>query len=238
MDARYITSLFNETDGDLDDHPVDLFVRPLLETEGLAEQEIEGICSELQQIWDKQTGTSQASGPAKLDRALDMRAAEMLSKKQAITQVVDIASVVKARDTQVNLKALEKAEAKIRAKMEKRDRKNAYEGSKLMDAAKAQKSYEELFLEVNPLQLASQNKGKSKDIHLENIDVNFGSLRILSNATVTLAEGRYATRDRELPRSPAQLADILSTSLQALRTHRTQRNRKVDSAARDGPARG
>lgn len=97
---------------------------------------------------------------------------------------------VKARDTQVNLKALEKAEAKIVAKMQKRDRKNAYEGSKLMDAHKAQKSYEELFLEVNPLQSPSANKGKSKDIHLENIDVNFGSLRILSNATLTLPHGR------------------------------------------------
>lgn len=46
--------------------------------------------------------------------------------------------------------------------MEKRERRNAYEGSKLLDAAKGQKSYEELFLEVNPLQLASANKGKSK----------------------------------------------------------------------------
>lgn len=119
-----------------------------------------------------------------------MRRQEHLSKKQTVTQVVDIASVVKARDTQVNLKALEKAEAKIRAKMERRDRKNAYEGSKLMDASKAQKSYEELFLEVNPLQSATASKGKSKDIALENIDVSFGSLRILSNASITLAEGR------------------------------------------------
>ena len=59
-----------------------------------------------------------------------------------------------------------------------------------MDASRAQKSYEELFLEVNPLQSASASKGKTKDIHLESIDVSFGSLRILSNATVTLAEGR------------------------------------------------
>lgn len=97
---------------------------------------------------------------------------------------------VKARDTQVNLKALEKAENKLAAKMQRRNRKNAYESSKLLDANKGQKSYEELFLEVNPLQDPKLSKGKSKDIHLENIDVNFGSLRILSNATLTLPHGR------------------------------------------------
>lgn len=36
----------------------------------------------------------------------------------------------------------------------------------------------------------SSSKGKSKDVHLVNIDVTFGSLRILSNASLTLAHGR------------------------------------------------
>ncbi|KAL8280925.1 hypothetical protein RQP46_006604 [Phenoliferia psychrophenolica] len=184
----YCTGLW--TDPDPDDHPCESFVKPLLESEGLAEDEIEAICARLQALWDAQIGVHQVAEPAKLEQVLDMRRQEHLSKRQTVTQVVDIASVVKARDTQVDLKRLEKAEAKIKAKMEKRDRKNAYEGSKLMDASKAQKSYEELFLEVNPLQSASASKGKTKDIHLENIDVSFGSLRILSNATVTLAEGR------------------------------------------------
>lgn len=44
-------------------------------------------------------------------------------------------------------------------------------------------------LQVNPLDMSSA-KGKSKDIHLANIDVTFGSLRILSNAALTLAHGR------------------------------------------------
>ena len=53
-------------------------------------------------------------------------------------EVVDIESTVKARDTQVNIAKLVKAEAKIKAKMEKRNAKNAYEGSKLMDASRQQ----------------------------------------------------------------------------------------------------
>lgn len=185
----YVTSLWADAT-DADDQPVESFIRPLLESESLPQDDVDSICASLQSLWDAQTGGARSTGPAKLDKVLDMRRQEHLSKKQTVTQVVDIASVVKARDTQVNLKALEKAEAKIRAKMEKRDRRGAYEGSKLMDANKGQKSYEELFLEVNPLQLASANKGKSKDIQLESIDLSFGSLRILSNATLTLAEGR------------------------------------------------
>lgn len=58
--------------------------------------------------------------------------------RRAVIEVVDIESTVKARDTQVNIAKLVKAEAKIQAKMEKRNRKNAYEGSKLMDAGRGQ----------------------------------------------------------------------------------------------------
>jgi len=118
------------------------------------------------------------------------------------------------------MKALEKAEAKLKSKLEKRNAKSLYEGSKLMEAQNNKKSYEELFLEVNPLNAVGQSKGKSKDIQLENIDVrpplsctvaassrapsadgspllarpqlNFGSHRILSSATLTLPYGRRA----------------------------------------------
>ncbi|SGY90160.1 BQ5605_C039g11791 [Microbotryum silenes-dioicae] len=193
---NYVSSLWSDPQADPNDDPVETFIRPLLEGEQIEPRKIDQVCEALQALWVEQTGGSKGrSGkgePTKLENVLDMRRQEGLSKRQTVTQVVDIASVVKARDTQVNLKALEKAEAKIAAKMAKRDRKNAYESSKLLDAAKAQKSYEELFLEVNPLQSSSQNKGKSKDIHLENIDVSFGSLRILSNATLTLPHGRRA----------------------------------------------
>lgn len=57
-----------------------------------------------------------------------------------MVEVVDIASTVKARDTQVNIAKLVKAEAKIKAKMEKRSARNAYEGSKLVDASRQQVS--------------------------------------------------------------------------------------------------
>ena len=36
-----------------------------------------------------------------------------------------------------------------------------------------------MFMKINPLDAAAASKNKSKDIHLTNIDVNFGSNRIL-----------------------------------------------------------
>ena len=42
-----------------------------------------------------------------------------------------------------------------------------------------QQTYEEMFMKINPLDAAAASKNKSKDIHLTNIDVNFGSNRIL-----------------------------------------------------------
>lgn len=42
-----------------------------------------------------------------------------------------------------------------------------------------QQSYEEMFMKINPLDVAAANKNKSKDIHLPSIDVSFGSNRIL-----------------------------------------------------------
>jgi len=65
------------------------------------------------------------------------------------------------------------------AKIAKRSQRDLYEGSKLVEMAKKQQSYEEMFMQVNPLQLGGASKGKSKDIHLTNIDVSFGSNRIL-----------------------------------------------------------
>jgi ATP-binding cassette subfamily F protein 3 len=86
---------------------------------------------------------------------------------------------------------LAKAEAKLKAKIVKRAQRDLYEGSKLMaDMQKQQQSYEEMFMKVNPLQLGGTAKSKSKDIHLENINVSFGSRTLLSGAELNLAYGR------------------------------------------------
>lgn len=127
----------------------------------------------------------------KLDKVVDLSKAGAVSNTIALGEgVVDLESINKAKASRVDVKKLEKQEAKLRAKIEKRARRDLYEGSKLLDQHRKQQSYEEMFMKINPIEAAASAKNKSKDIHLTNIDVNFGSNRILSGATLTLAYGR------------------------------------------------
>ena len=91
----YITGLWSSDadEVDVDDDPVNTFIRPLLETENVPDLDVERVCSALTALWEKQTGAVVARQPAKLDVALDMRRQELLSKKQTIVSAVDIASV-------------------------------------------------------------------------------------------------------------------------------------------------
>ncbi|KAJ6573937.1 P-loop containing nucleoside triphosphate hydrolase protein [Mycena vulgaris] len=109
----------------------------------------------------------------KLDKIMDMSKAQM-SNTIALSEGVDLESINKGKC----------------AKIEKRSRRDLYEGSKLLDAHRKQQTYEEMFMKINPLEASTAAKNKSKDIHLPSIDVSFASNRILSGATLTLAHGR------------------------------------------------
>ncbi|KZP15225.1 hypothetical protein FIBSPDRAFT_833190 [Athelia psychrophila] len=126
----------------------------------------------------------------KLDKIMDLSKVSM-SNTLALGEGVDLESINKGKASRVDVKKLEKQEAKIKAKIEKRARKGdlTYESSKLVSEHRKQQTYEELFMKINPLD-SGANKNKSKDIHLPSIDVNFGSNRILTGATLTLAHGR------------------------------------------------
>ncbi|KAJ7652002.1 P-loop containing nucleoside triphosphate hydrolase protein [Mycena polygramma] len=125
----------------------------------------------------------------KLDKVMDMSKAQM-SNTIALGEGVDLESINKGKASKVDVKKLEKQEAKLKAKIEKRSRRDLYEGSKLLDAHRKQQTYEEMFMKINPLEASNASKNKSKDIHLPSIDVSFASNRILSGATLTLAHGR------------------------------------------------
>ncbi|ORX33245.1 P-loop containing nucleoside triphosphate hydrolase protein [Kockovaella imperatae] len=126
---------------------------------------------------------------ARLDKAIEMRTQKM-SATIAMTGAVDLESNTKGQASRVDLAKLAKAEAKLKAKIEKRSKRDLYQGSKLIDMQKKQQTYEEMFMKVNPLDLTGAAKGKSKDIQLSNIDVSFASNKILSGANLTMAYGR------------------------------------------------
>ncbi|GJE94176.1 ABC transporter [Phanerochaete sordida] len=130
------------------------------------------------------------NGLVRLDKVMDLSKAAISSTIAFGGEGVDLESINKGKASRVDMKKLEKQEAKLRAKIEKRARRDLYEGSKLLDQHKKQQSYEEMFMKINPLEAAAASKNKSKDIHLPSIDVSFGSNRILSGASLTLAHGR------------------------------------------------
>ena len=130
-----------------------------------------------------------STAATKLDKAVQMRSQKM-SATIAMSGKVDLESNTKGQASRVDLAKLAKAEAKLKAKIEKRSRRDLYQGSKLIEMSQKQQSYEEMFMKVNPLDLSGAAKGKSKDIHLSNIDVSFASNKILSGATLTMASGR------------------------------------------------
>lgn len=156
-------------------------------------QELDTLMLKLEGLLDDQLKARQKNRTQpklqKLDKVMDM-SKTALSKTLVMNEAVDLESVNKGKASRVDMKKLEKAEAKLRAKIEKRAKRDLYEGSKLLDAQKKQQSYEEMFMKINPLDAAANSKNKSKDVHLPSIDVNFGSNRILSGASLTLAHGR------------------------------------------------
>jgi ATP-binding cassette, subfamily F, member 3 len=94
-------------------------------------------------------------------------------------------------ESKVDKKKLEKAERKIRAKQDKKVMKNVeYEASRLLDQPDSTQSYEEFFMQVNPLQLGTDSQSKSKDIKVDSIDVSISGKRILTDTSLTLAYAR------------------------------------------------
>ncbi|KIJ32071.1 hypothetical protein M422DRAFT_185112, partial [Sphaerobolus stellatus SS14] len=135
---------------------------------------------------------SNRRGPAlrKLGNVMDMSKVGAMSSTITFTEGVDLESINKGKASKVDVKKLEKQEAKLRAKIEKRSKRDLYEGSKLLESQRKQQSYADMFMKVNSLEAMASSKGKSKDIILPAIDVNFGSNRILTGASLTLAYGR------------------------------------------------
>lgn len=136
-----------------------------------------------------------AGAARRLDHAIQVGAQRNMSSTLGVsTGGVDLESAnTRKLESKVDRKKLEKAEKKIAAKQSKKVFKAVeYEASKLINQPDDAQSYEEFFMQVNPLQLGSnaQGQAKSKDIKIDSIDVTIGGLRILTDTNLTLAYGR------------------------------------------------
>lgn len=128
----------------------------------------------------------------KLDQAIQVGSQRNISSTLGLANgVVDLESANSRKvESRVDRKKLEKAERKIAVKQDRKVMKNVqYEASRLLDQPTETQSYEEFYMQVNPLQLGA-DQAKSKDIKVEGVDVIIGAKRILSDTTLTMAFGR------------------------------------------------
>ncbi|KAJ1975518.1 ATP-binding cassette, regulator of translational elongation [Dimargaris verticillata] len=177
-------------------------VRAILESAGGSKSKIDKVCKALRQmLLDRLHSRAEGAGGVgrpqlvKLDRPVYIMSQTAMAQSARFGNIegnVDLASLRgKKVASQVDIEKLKKAEAKIKAKMEKRSRRAAYEASRLIEDP--QKNFEEdelSILKVNPIMDYTSTKSQSKDIKVERFDISFAGKRILTDTTLTLAFGR------------------------------------------------
>lgn len=158
---------------------------PFLLDAGATSDQIREVCQQLAQKYPRKQPTSHR--PSKLAQPVSMHHGPLATSKLG-TRTTDLEWVGTSRkNTTVDTKKLEKAEAKIRSKLEKRDRKNKlYEASRLISS----QVNESEMLKINPVLDYTTTKGKSKDIKIERFDISFAGKRILNDSSLTLTFSR------------------------------------------------
>ncbi|KAF2030146.1 P-loop containing nucleoside triphosphate hydrolase protein [Setomelanomma holmii] len=134
-----------------------------------------------------------APSAKKLDQAIHVGSQRNISTTLGLAGgAVDLESAnTRKVESRVDRKKLEKAERKLRAKQDRKEFKNVeYEASRLLNEPDELQSYEEFYMQVNPLQLGSDSASKSKDIKIDSFDISMPGLRILTDSSLTLAYGR------------------------------------------------
>ncbi|KAL1599581.1 ATP-binding cassette, regulator of translational elongation [Paraconiothyrium brasiliense] len=134
-----------------------------------------------------------APSARKLDQAIHVGSRTHMSTTLGLAGGgVDLESAnARKVESRVDRKKLEKAERKLKAKQDRKEFKNVeYEASKLLNQPNETQSYEDFYMQVNPLMLGSDASAKSKDIKIDSFDISISGQRILSDTSLTLAYGR------------------------------------------------
>ncbi|CDK26707.1 unnamed protein product [Kuraishia capsulata CBS 1993] len=198
----YIQHITESTENSVSAQQLDIsrevsFLSELLRSAGGETGKVTSFTQKLQDSLTKKLAENQSKNSVTGDtskRLLDIdlihnQQRDLDSSMALLQSTKDIGHTGRKMETRVDLKKLQKAEAKIAKKIaKKQNRYVEYEASKLLN--QTQDDYESFFLKVNPIEFGSA-AGKSKDIKVENFDLYVGEgQRILSDSTLTLAYGR------------------------------------------------
>ncbi|KAL0074831.1 P-loop containing nucleoside triphosphate hydrolase protein [Phycomyces blakesleeanus] len=192
---EYIDGYLKGTEFDDDEDAISEFIKPLLIDAGGDEDKIDRLCEQLTEMLNtKNNANGPAKGLSRLEQTITMANQTGISATSSLTKSnVDLDHVSGRRvQSQVNQDKLRKAEAKIAAKMVKRQEKTnlkvEYEASRLLEDE--QKALQEAYKMYNPILDYTSTKSKNKDIKIENFDISFAGRRILTDASLTIAFGR------------------------------------------------
>ncbi|OLY80076.1 putative ABC transporter ATP-binding protein [Smittium mucronatum] len=200
--ASYISGYivdFLQSESEVDElsEVMDEVLKPMLQGSGSSGTDMDSILSRIenltiQRLKENEALNKNSSALHKLDAPIDLRSEQertSLTARMIQSGVrTDLShSKGKVVTSKVDTKKLRKAEAKIAAKMEKRELKANYEASKLIEEDTLE---DEFLMKVNPILDYTETKGKIKDIALENFDITFGGKKILTNAELKLVFGR------------------------------------------------
>ncbi|KAL8704736.1 MAG: hypothetical protein Q9201_002120 [Fulgogasparrea decipioides] len=227
--ADTITALLSSASGDFSDQNATT-IRNLVEKFISKLSAANGVDGERRQM---------ASTARKLDQAIHVGSQRNISSTMGLTGgIVDLESAnTRKVESRVDKKKLEKAERKIQAKQDRKVMKNVeYEASRLLDQPSDTQSYEEFFMQVNPLQLGADQASKSKDIKVEGVDVSIGGKRILSDTTLTMAFGRRYGLVGQNGIGKSTLLRALSRRELAIPTHITILHVEQEITGDDTPA--
>ncbi|KAL9544550.1 hypothetical protein MBANPS3_007567 [Mucor bainieri] len=191
--VEYIDGYLRENDFEDDEDAIADFVKPILIDAGGEEAKIDELCEHLSNLLQANQKAAAPAKLSKLEHSFTMGNQSGLSATASLGRgSVDLEHASGRRvQSQVNQEKLRKAEAKIAAKMAKRNEKSnmkvEYEASRLLDE---QKKLQEEYKLYNPILDYTTTKGKNKDIKIENFDISFAGRRILTDANLTVAFGR------------------------------------------------
>ncbi|EPX75007.1 AAA family ATPase Gcn20 [Schizosaccharomyces octosporus yFS286] len=238
---NYCSGYANDALKDVDEvsERVITLIHDLLLDAGAKQDAVEAIQSELSKRFEERENhldKLQSNKLVRLKETIRMdKQSEISSTMGLVGEKVDLDSVKGRKvESRVDKRKLEKAERKIRAKWEKRTIKAEYESSRLIQPE--QKSYEEFYMAVNPLDMSSSSQGKTRDIKVDGIDLAFAGLRILTGASLTLAQGRRYGLTGRNGIGKSTLLRALSRREVAIPTHITILHVEQEMTGDDTPA--
>ncbi|XP_048836251.1 ATP-binding cassette sub-family F member 3 isoform X1 [Brienomyrus brachyistius] len=185
----YITGVLNCGGSDFEDgeEVFDAIGGVLQEVSGDCknEEDIRGICLQM-------FNTLKLNSCHQVQRQVLLDAPVQLSQisaecESASSDVQGIWMMKRGQNTTVDAKKLEKAEAKLRAKHERRNERDALKTTAplVLDEASASQASSKKDSRVD-----QSGKNRSYDIRIENFDVSFGERSLLQGAELSLASGR------------------------------------------------